>query len=175
MYESIPVSRLPDVVGRHLTVHEAEPEDAAMDAAASALQGIQLFVCCHGSRDARCGSIGPPLARRLQTVAGDVGWADTVDVYMCSHIGGHKVRACTPSWIAHTLHHNTLRASGLCAETALRTAAACVQYAGNVLVFGDHPCSGDWFGGLRADDAEAFIAALTDMECASAHVLCTRA
>ncbi len=48
---------------------------------------------------------------------------------------------------------------------------ACAQYAGNVLVFGNHPCSGDWFGGLRADDAEAFIAALTDMECVPAHLL----
>ena len=81
------------MVGRHLTVHEAEPEDDLMDAAATVLQGVQLFVCCHGTRDSRCGSLGPPLARRLQTVAGDVG-ADAVDVFMCSHIGGHKVRGC---------------------------------------------------------------------------------
>ena len=45
------------------------------------------------------------------------------------------------------------------------------QYAGNVLVFGAHPCSGDWFGGLRADDAEAFIAALSEMECAAGAML----
>jgi hypothetical protein len=36
-----------------------------------------------------------------------------------------------------------------------------------VLVFGAHPCSGDWFGGLRADDAEAFISALSEMEYAA--------
>ena len=40
-----------------------------------------------------------------------------------------------------------------------------------MLVFGNHPCSGDWFGGLRADDAEAFIAALTEMECVPVHLL----
>ncbi len=98
MYDSIPVSRLPDIVGRHLTVHEVEPEDAALDAVATMLQGVQLFVCCHGSRDSRCGSLGPPLARRLQTVAGNIG-ADAVDVFMCSHIGGHKVRVCI-SWLS---------------------------------------------------------------------------
>ena len=90
-YDSVPVSQLQDIVGRHLTVHDAEPEDAVMDAAATVLQGVQLFVCCHGTRDSRCGSIGPPLARRLQSVAGGAGWADTMDVFMCSHIGGHKV------------------------------------------------------------------------------------
>ena len=76
-----------------MTVHEAEPEDAALDRGMTALEGVQLFVCCHGSRDSRCGSIGVPLARRLQTVANNIGLGDVVNVYMCSHIGGHKASA----------------------------------------------------------------------------------
>jgi len=40
-----------------------------------------------------------------------------------------------------------------------------VQYAGNVLVMGAiTPCDGDWYGGLRADDAETFVNALTNVE-----------
>lgn len=38
----------------------------------------------------------------------------------------------------------------------------CVlQYAGNVLVYGPaSPCDGDWYGGVTADGAEAFLDAL---------------
>ena len=43
-----------------------------------------------------------------------------------------------------------------------------VQYAGNVLVMGAiTPCDGDWYGGLRADDAESFLTALTGVEVRS--------
>ncbi len=96
-YECIPISKLPDVIDRHMTVHEAEPEDAALDKGMTALEGVQLFVCCHGSRDSRCGSIGVPLARRLQTVADTVGLGDVLDVFTCSHIGGHKVNTLRSS------------------------------------------------------------------------------
>ena len=45
---------------------------------------------------------------------------------------------------------------------------AVVQYAGNVLVMGAiTPCDGDWYGGLRADDAESFLTALTGVEVCS--------
>ena len=36
-----------------------------------------------------------------------------------------------------------------------------LQYAGNVLVYGPaSPCDGDWYGGVTADSAEAFLDAL---------------
>ena len=36
-----------------------------------------------------------------------------------------------------------------------------LQYAGNVLVYSSgEPCDGDWFGGLHAGNAEAFLDAL---------------
>ena len=36
-----------------------------------------------------------------------------------------------------------------------------LQYAGNVLVYGPaSPCDGDWYGGVTADGAEAFLDAL---------------
>ena len=42
--------------------------------------------------------------------------------------------------------------------------AHCLQYAGNVVVYGPaSPCDGDWFGGLRAHDAPAFLQALVQM------------
>lgn len=47
--------------------------------------------CCHSSRDARCGALGEPLARRLDDAAHEAGLSDAVQVLRCSHIGGHKV------------------------------------------------------------------------------------
>jgi len=49
---------------------------------------------------------------------------------------------------------------------------ACVQYAGNVLVFGAiHPCDGDWFGGLSADNAAEFLEGLVNVEVSMAQLL----
>ncbi len=49
--------------------------------------------CCHGSRDARCGALGEPLAARLAAAARELGLSEAaVRVLRCSHIGGHKVR-----------------------------------------------------------------------------------
>jgi Sucrase/ferredoxin-like len=58
--------------------------------------GAQVFrkACLRLSlqtRDARCGKFGPPLARRLHTLATQRGFADMVRVFECSHVGGHKV------------------------------------------------------------------------------------
>ena len=56
---------------------------------------IYLFVCCHGSRDRRCGVIGPPLCAALEQHIAKVGLEGKAHVRMCSHIGGHKVSLCT--------------------------------------------------------------------------------
>ncbi len=40
-----------------------------------------------------------------------------------------------------------------------------MQYAGNVLVYGAmHPCDGDWFGGVNADNAEVFLEGIANIE-----------
>lgn len=67
------------------------PLPAAARACESQVDGVQLFVCCHGSRDVRCGLLGPPLARRLLALAKERGLGDRVKVYSTSHVGGHKV------------------------------------------------------------------------------------
>ena len=56
--------------------------------------------CCHSSRDARCGTLGEPLARRLADAAHEAGLSDSVQVFRCSHIGGHKVRSYV-EWGCH--------------------------------------------------------------------------
>jgi hypothetical protein len=39
------------------------------------------------------------------------------------------------------------------------------KYAGNVVVYGAvHPCDGDWFGGINAGNAPAFLDALLGVE-----------
>ena len=41
--------------------------------------------------DCRCGTIGAKLVERLGSVVAERGLQDSVGVFRCSHIGGHKV------------------------------------------------------------------------------------
>ncbi|CAN8301787.1 unnamed protein product [Cochlearia groenlandica] len=54
------------------------------------LTGSYVFVCCHGSRDRRCGVCGPSLVSRFTEDIGLCGLRGEVSVSPCSHIGGHK-------------------------------------------------------------------------------------
>ncbi|KAK1318942.1 hypothetical protein QJS10_CPB04g01362 [Acorus calamus] len=54
------------------------------------LTGCHVFVCCHGSRDVRCGVCGPELVQRLKEEIVAEGMDDEVHVRACSHVGGHK-------------------------------------------------------------------------------------
>ncbi|KAK1270933.1 hypothetical protein QJS04_geneDACA004433 [Acorus gramineus] len=60
------------------------------------LTGCHVFVCCHGSRDVRCGVCGPELVQRLKEEIAAEGMADEVHVRACSHVGGHKYGYVTP-------------------------------------------------------------------------------
>jgi hypothetical protein len=53
------------------------------------ITGCHVFICAHASRDARCGTCGPPLVAAFQAVAKAKGLEDRVHVRACSHIGGH--------------------------------------------------------------------------------------
>lgn len=55
-----------------------------------ALTGWYIFVCCHGSRDRRCGVCGPAIVSRLLEEIESNGLQGKVSVSPCSHIGGHK-------------------------------------------------------------------------------------
>ncbi|XP_059662375.1 uncharacterized protein LOC132308336 [Cornus florida] len=54
------------------------------------LKGSYVFVCCHGSRDRRCGVCGPALITRFKEEIESRGLQSKVSVSACSHIGGHK-------------------------------------------------------------------------------------
>ncbi|KAH0859640.1 hypothetical protein HID58_087901 [Brassica napus] len=54
------------------------------------LSGSYVFVCCHGSRDRRCGVCGPSLVSRFREDIEMCGLEGQVSVSPCSHIGGHK-------------------------------------------------------------------------------------
>ncbi|KAL1188406.1 hypothetical protein V5N11_027465 [Cardamine amara subsp. amara] len=54
------------------------------------LSGSYVFVCCHGSRDRRCGVCGPSLVSRFREEIELCGLPGEVSVSPCSHIGGHK-------------------------------------------------------------------------------------
>merc|ERR1719163_1438067 len=55
-----------------------------------------LLVCVHGTRDPRCGEIGPQLISSLQeslAALGDSEHVEDVRVHAVSHVGGHKFAA----------------------------------------------------------------------------------
>ncbi|KAG9448575.1 hypothetical protein H6P81_008540 [Aristolochia fimbriata] len=54
------------------------------------LDGWYVFVCCHGSRDKRCGVCGPALVTKFKDEIDAHGLQGQVSVSPCSHIGGHK-------------------------------------------------------------------------------------
>jgi hypothetical protein len=92
------------------------------------LQGHDILVCAHASRDARCAACGPPLVdamrRAAATAAGGGGQGgegaeeEVIRVWPSSHVGGHR-------------------------------------YAGNALVMSG---AGDWYGNLRAEEPAAWEA-----------------
>ncbi|XP_009788686.1 uncharacterized protein [Nicotiana sylvestris] len=55
-----------------------------------ALTGWYIFVCCHGSRDRRCGVCGPAIVSRLREEIEKHDLQGKISVSPCSHIGGHK-------------------------------------------------------------------------------------
>ncbi|CAK8541171.1 unnamed protein product [Lathyrus sativus] len=52
--------------------------------------GSYVYVCAHGSRDARCGTCGPALIKKFNKEIELRGLKDQITVTACSHIGGHK-------------------------------------------------------------------------------------
>lgn len=54
------------------------------------LKGWYVFVCCHWSRDLRCGVCGPVVVSRFKEEIETHGLQGKVSVSPCSHIGGHK-------------------------------------------------------------------------------------
>ncbi|KAM3409635.1 hypothetical protein ACQJBY_002118 [Aegilops geniculata] len=55
-----------------------------------AIKGSYVFICCHGSRDKRCGVCGPALITRFKEEIEGQGLDGQVAVSACSHVGGHK-------------------------------------------------------------------------------------
>jgi len=49
-----------------------------------------VFVCCHQARDVRCGACGPQLLKQFKAVLEKTVYRNQVNLYGCSHVGGHK-------------------------------------------------------------------------------------
>ncbi|GAA0170167.1 hypothetical protein LIER_24486 [Lithospermum erythrorhizon] len=57
---------------------------------AEALRGWYVFVCCHGTRDRRCGVCGPAVVDRFREEIQLRGLQRKVSISVCSHVGGHR-------------------------------------------------------------------------------------
>lgn len=172
-YSNLPIEKVSQVTSAHVLYEAATSEDSQaeqqnaslkLDEALLQLQqpihGVQLLVCCHGSRDTRCGTIGNELVTVLDDLIHQRQLQDKVEVLKCSHVGGHKVRPiCNCLFI-------TEQASPAQVPARLAvTLCNCLQYAGNVLVYGPvTPCDGDWFGGVNKSNAADFFDAVINAE-----------
>lgn len=150
------------------------------------LSGVQLYVCCHGSRDTRCGKLGNSLVAVLEDLIQQHQLQNKMQVYKCSHVGGHKVNLCILVWfplqvcpvsVVSMLSMKVQTCSCAQPQPAFQIVHA-MQYAGNVLVYGAmSPCDGDWFGGINERNAAAFLEGIINAEvgCLSPCCSCKQA
>ena len=141
------------------------------------MRDLTLLVCCHTARDARCGTLGPPLATALARAVRQRGLQQHVQVLATSHVGGHKYAGNVvvygavsglpqqPECAAAAYFRVTVSPHQPCMSAIRSPADAGLQV---------HPCDGDWFGGVSEAGAEAFLDALLGVEvgCAGAGRAC---
>ncbi len=135
-------------------------------------------MCCHSARDARCGQLGPPLAAALRQLVRQRGLQDQVrgEPRLVSCRGS---LVCAQPWLCVHLKHAARVVRELVSLCNSQTPAPINtqvsvlatshigghKYAGNVIAYSAmHPCDGDWFGGVNAGNAAAFLDALLDVE-----------
>ena len=168
-YLNLPIEQVSRVTSAHISQDTASPGDGSADQPDASLKldndllqlqqsidGVQLLVCCHGSRDTRCGKLGNELVTQLNELIHRKQLQSKVEVLKCSHVGGHKVKQLCDYCVQCKICYSGAQ------TTELNT---CVQYAGNVLVYGAvSPCDGDWFGGVNKFNAAEFLDAVINAE-----------
>lgn len=82
---------LPLMVDAHLGLLDGPEQVQPLQPYMIPMSDMQLFVCCHATRDARCGTCGPALVRRLRELVREhEELSGNVDVFPCSHLGGSE-------------------------------------------------------------------------------------
>ena len=100
-YVNLPIDKVRQVTAAHMdtTSTQDDPDDEASSSSLSdpllhlqqPLEGLHMYVCCHGSRDSRCGKLGNSLVRTLNRLIERRQLQGMIQVFKCSHVGGHKV------------------------------------------------------------------------------------
>ena len=78
---AVPLADIGDTVVRSLTL--LRTSDSRIVECESPIDGLSLVICCHAKRDARCGYLGPKLAKKLEELGAE-------HVFLSSHVGGHQ-------------------------------------------------------------------------------------
>lgn len=84
-YKGVQKSDIPDLVEKHL-----EKNKICFHIPFEKFSAHHLFVCVHGSRDARCGTCGPELIRQFACELDRHNLTDSVQLMPSSHVGGHR-------------------------------------------------------------------------------------
>ena len=101
-YLDLPINKVRQVTAAHMDTSSPDDDNDEGEAANSLqleavqhlqqpLNGLHLYVCCHGSRDTRCGKLGRKLVNTLDSLIQKQQLQSMVQVLKCSHVGGHKV------------------------------------------------------------------------------------
>lgn len=104
-YTNLPIDKVRQVTLAHMhasSAAEGSDNDDDLDSPTidplldmqRPLEGVQLYVCCHGSRDTRCGKLGNSLVTVLDGLIQQHQLQHLIQVFKASHVGGHKVRPC---------------------------------------------------------------------------------
>ncbi|KAI3436795.1 hypothetical protein D9Q98_006206 [Chlorella vulgaris] len=167
-FDSLPVDKIGLAVALAVTESSIAQlpykarEYKAVTAHMAPMPNLALLVCCHAARDTRCGKLGPPLAATLQRLVQQRGLDQEPPSLSASANDPAAASDSQPS----------SRSSGASPSTALPRVQVFGtshigghKYAGNVLCYGaEHPCDGDWFGGVNSGNAEAFMEAILGIE-----------
>ncbi|KAF2742933.1 hypothetical protein M011DRAFT_411675 [Sporormia fimetaria CBS 119925] len=93
------------------TVLKRDESLASQLPAAVPIDTVTVLICGHGSRDSRCGILGPILEKQFKETFKRKGVE--AEVGMISHIGGHKYAGNVIIYIPPTLSQNELKGTGV--------------------------------------------------------------
>lgn len=80
-------------------------------------------------------------------------------------LGAQHSHECAVTVVASGIAASCLLPNCSLTDCRIDVRTICVQYAGNVLVYGAmSPCDGDWFGGVNKQNAADFLNAIIDAE-----------
>ncbi len=91
MYRNVPADQVEALIASHIEGKPLFPSES--------ISRLSIYICIHGGHDVCCGRQGPAVLEAVRKGAGG-----NIDVFGCSHLGGHRFAAtgvCMPSGLMY--------------------------------------------------------------------------